>query len=185
MDNLNTIGVNKNTTINSIVNAFAKRSITDNDKIAYIKVLLLKTILMVVMEDLRETNIYQKGIKKAGNEFYRELQKGIFEDRYFDMIISDPSAVEEMEKSIEEMSDEISKSTLGCFAVITETIKKYNECPDFVLDRLNIIKGESEEIEQLNKREDLINRLIKLPFKAHSQIERVVSGLENIYNTNS
>lgn len=184
MDNFNPLAVNKNTTNNSIVNAFAKRSITDDDKIAYIKVLLFKIMLLSVMENLRETNIYQKGVKKSGNEFMKELHKGLFDDRYFDLLQSDAPAIDEMEKGMEELANEISKSTLGCFAVMSETIKKYNECPDFVLDRLNIIKGESEQIAELTEREDLIKDILLLPIKWIRQLKPTINGLKNIYVTN-
>lgn len=184
MEYLNTIHENKNTTLLSLINSISKRNVTDQDKIGFIKVLLLKTIPMVVMYDMRDTNIYQKGVKKSGNEFIRELGKNLFEDEYTNLLQSDALAVEEMEKQIEEMANEIAHSTLGCFAVITETLKKYKECPDFVLDRLNIMKGESEDVPMLQRREDLINRIIKLPNNAIPLIETHISGLENIYITN-
>lgn len=184
MDNFNTLAVNKKATINSIVNAYARPKTTDKEKILFIKIILFKTMLLSCMYEMRQTNQYQKGVKKSGNEYIRELNKNLFEYEYTNLLSTDAPAIEEMEKGMEEFAEEVCKATLGCFAVLSETIKKYNECPDFVLDRLNIIKGESEQIAELTEREDLIKDILLLPMKGIRQLKPTVHGLKNIHITN-
>ncbi len=177
-----TITQNKNSTLLSLIGLVSKRNVTDNDKIAFIKVLLLKICLMDVMYDIRDTNIYQKGIKMTGNAFLNELKKNLFEDEYTNLVGSDAVAVEELEKNIELLANEIVGADLGVFAVMIECLKRYKENPDFIKKQLNIIVGDSEGIRELEQRELLIQDVISLPFKAHAQIKPLVDSLKNIYS---
>lgn len=184
MDNLNTIRLNKNTTIKSMINAYARSKVTDTEKILFIKIILFKTMLLSCMYEMRQTNHYQKGVKKSGNEFIRELNKNLFEDEYTNLLSTDAPAIEEMEKQMELLGEQIANSTLGCFAVMSATMNLYQKEPDYVTHRLNIIKGDSDEIADLERRENLSERIYKLPMKAVALMEKQIDSLENIYITN-
>jgi len=136
------------------------------------------------MDEMRHTNQYQKGVKKSGNEFTRELNKNLFEDEYTNLISTDAGAVEEMEKQMELLGEQIAASSLGCFAVLSAAMKLYEKNPDYVTHRLNIIKGDSDEIRDLERRENLSERMNKLPMKAVALMEKQIDSLENIYITN-
>lgn len=166
-------------TLNSLVNTYSKAKITDDNKRAYIKFITLKVFMLSVMEKLRETNIYQGDLKRQINITTRVLNREMFENRYFDAVNSDGVALEAFEQEIEFVSEQMASVDLGAFAVMARTLNLYKVNPDFVCDRLNILRCASDEIEHIQRREDIIGRITKLPFNTSELIEIFLTGLEN------
>jgi hypothetical protein len=148
-------------------------------KIVYTNVLLLTEQMMEGMEALSKTTKYRQLIKKYCNLLYNEI-KALSNDEITRLLdIDEKAAYHHMNRQsgIVRQIIYMKPSDVGMYH---EMLKKLQESPEFVLDRLNIIKGDSSKIGEMTEKEDFINEIINLDIKTIRQVKRYSDGLKNI-----
>lgn len=148
---------------------------------AHANFLLMSIQMIACIDSLARTNMYRQGLKKALNDAIKELERTDLNKRLSELWNCDEKAVYHITDRYMNICTRLSTATpemWSTFDCVVEMILKDHE---YILHRLNIVHGDSSEIEQLEEREDLITEIIKLPIASMKQLKPFVQGLKNIY----
>lgn len=133
---------------------------------AYANFLLCWLPLFEANEALKGTNMYQQDIKKAGKDLERALDKKFLTDRYECLHNSDATAVIYMRDGLSQFYRLIATMQPEEWEIMNECIRQIKENKEWVLDRLNIVSGESTEMDEMRERDALIQSIKHSPIAA-------------------
>lgn len=152
---------------------------------AHANFVLMSIPMLEVCDALSKTNMYQKGLKKALNEVIRELEKNDLNERLASLWECDEEAVNQITDRYMNICKRLSTCDPETWSTFDSVIDMLVKNKEYVLHRLNILSGTSKEIKDMEVKENLFARIANLPVSAMTQIDKYISGLENIYLCNT
>lgn len=150
----------------------------------YTNILLLTEQMMEGMEAISRTQKYRHKLKSTAKALFAEIEK-LSNEEISKLLDIDTEATYHHMKRQSEIVRKLIYMKPSDVGIYHEMLKKLEENAAFVLDRLNIIKGDSSEIAEMQEREDFINDANKLDIKGIRQLKKYMDGLKSIYSMNA
>lgn len=149
---------------------------------AYANFLLCYIPLFEANEALKDTNMYQQDIKKASKDLERAMDKKFLTERYSCMYNSDAGAVIHMRDQLTEFYRRIVTLEPENWQIINEVVRQVKENKEWVLDRLNIVSGTSEEFSEMAERDALIQKIKNAPIAAVRYARGQIESAGRLFN---
>lgn len=159
------------------------KTMNNDDKLynAYANFLLCWVPLFEANEALKGTNMYQRDIKKAGNDLERALDKRFLAERYSCLHESDPVAAVHMRDALHDFYKRISTMEPEDWQIMHECVRQIGENKEWVMDRLSITSGTSAEMDDMRERDALIQKIKHSPIAAIRYARKSIEAAENIF----
>lgn len=151
---------------------------------AHANFILMCIPMLEVIDALKQTNMYKQGLKKSLNDAVKELEKADINERLASLWDCDEEAVNQLTERYKNLCKRMATATPEMWSSLETIVEMLIKRHDYVLHRLNILYGNSSEIKDMERREDIFSRISALPMEAMPHIENNIKGLENIYITN-
>lgn len=148
---------------------------------AHANFVLMAIPLLQVIDALAQTNMYRQGLKKALNEAIKELEKTDLTEKLAALWQCDEEAVNQITDRYTNICKRLSTCDPETWSTFDSVIDMLIKNKEYVLHRLNILSGDSTQIKDMETRENLFTRIGSLPISAMGQIDKYISGLENIF----
>lgn len=149
----------------------------------FVNLLLATEVIMEGMEALSLTNKFRHSLKQAAQRYYNETEK-YSNDEISCLWNTDKDAVYHLMGRMKSLIQKLILVKPEMWGILDEIIKKWEEQPEYIMDVLNIIHGNSDHIDEMKEREEFINRVGKMGIKGVRQVSKYADSLNNIYALN-
>ena len=158
---------------------------SDKQYNAYMNFLLCWVPIFECLEALKGTTMYQRDIKKAGNDLEKALDKKMITERYACMHGSDDKAVVYMRDGLHDFFQRIAVMAPEDWQILHECARQIEQNKEWVLDRLGIVSGESADMEEMRERDNLIQAIKNAPIGAVRYARQHFESATKLFLTNT